>query len=54
MGSSSAFIGIYHHPSPPDLAPQITSTEVSPTWTNEAIAFASSYFARTAVWLPFL
>jgi hypothetical protein len=48
------FLGIYHHASPPDLAPAITSKEVADTWTNEAIAFASAYFARSAVWLRLL
>lgn len=54
MGVDNAFIGIYHHPSPPELAPEINSVPVKASWTNEAIAFASSYFARTALWLPFL
>lgn len=54
MGVNNAFIGIYGHPAPDDLAPEISSRQVSATWTNQAIHFASSYFARTALWLPFL
>lgn len=45
------FLGVYHHPSPDDLAPYVTSHEVENTYTNEAIAFASGYFARSAFWL---
>jgi hypothetical protein len=43
------FIGIYHHPPPADLG--IEYVEVKDTWTNEAIAFASSYAAKSALWL---
>lgn len=48
------FIGIYGHPSPPELAPTITSHEVKRTWTTEAIHFASSYAAKSLLLLKAL
>lgn len=50
----STFLGIYHHPPPEALAGWIHGVEVKDTWTNEAIAFASNYAARTALWLRIL
>jgi hypothetical protein len=44
-------VGIYHHPSPDYLAPYVQSYEVSPTFTHEVEAFASSYVAKSALWL---
>jgi hypothetical protein len=45
-------MGIYHHPPPADLqSVGVSFHEVKDTWTNEAIAFASSYAAKTALWL---
>lgn len=44
-------IGIYHHPPPDDLAPYVQSYEVSNTFTHQIEAFASSYAARSALWL---
>jgi hypothetical protein len=43
------FLGIYHHPPDPELG--ITGREVKDTWTNEAVAFASSFAAKSALWL---
>lgn len=48
-GDGRFFIGIYGHPAPPDLG--IYSVQVKDTWTNEAIHFASSYAAKSALWL---
>lgn len=45
------FLGIYGHPVPPDLQPYFTSEEVSNTWSNEAIHFASAYAAKSLLWL---
>lgn len=47
-------LGIYHHPSPAELAPYVTSHEVAPTFQNEAIAFVSGYVARSAFWLKLI
>lgn len=47
------FLGIYHHPAPADIAP-IISHPVKATWTNEALAFASAYAAKSALLLRFL
>jgi hypothetical protein len=46
------FVGIYGH-----AAPSLSgfhSTPVAPTWTNEAIHFASSYMARSGIWMRLL
>jgi hypothetical protein len=43
------FIGIYHHPYVGPLG--ITSSPVKDTFANESIAFASSYAAKSALWL---
>lgn len=48
-GEGRFFIGIYHHPPPADTG--IEYQLVKETWTTEAIAFASSYAAKTALWL---
>jgi hypothetical protein len=46
------FLGIYHHPVPEGpMQDFVHSHEVKDTWTNEAIAFASSYAAKSALWL---
>jgi hypothetical protein len=46
------FVGIYGHAAPADSGFQ--SKPVKPTWTNEAIHFASSYMARSGLWLRIL
>lgn len=43
------FLGIYHHPYSGPLG--ITSTPVKDTFANELAAFASSYAAKSALWL---
>ena len=48
-GDGRLFIGIYHHTPTPGLG--IEYEPVKDTWTNEAIAFASSYAAKSALWL---
>lgn len=48
------FLGIYHHPPGPGVSDYVDAHEVKDTWTNEAIAFASSYVTRTALWLKLL
>lgn len=49
------FLGIYHHDVPSDLqAVGVHGHEVANTWTNQAIAFASSYAAKTALLLRLL
>ena len=46
------FLGIYRHPMPDVLiAAGGHDHEVADTWTNEAIAFASAYAAKSALWL---
>jgi hypothetical protein len=50
--ASQSFIGIYHHPAVG--IPGVHSREVKDTWTTEAVAFASSYIARSGLWLRFL
>ncbi len=49
IDSKRMFLGIYHHPAPPDTG--IQSSPVADTWTNEAIAFASSYAAKSLLFL---
>lgn len=45
-------MGIFHHPPPADLqAAGVEYHEVADTWFNEAVAFASSYAAKSAVFL---
>lgn len=49
------FLGIYHHA--PDATLQaagVHAHEVKDTWVNEAIAFGSSYAAKTALWIKAL
>jgi hypothetical protein len=48
-GTGRHFIGIYHHPYVGPLG--ITSSPVKDTFANESIAFASSYAAKSALWL---
>ena len=45
------FLGVYGHDVPPDLQVAFHGTEVCDTWLNEALHFASSYAAKSALWL---
>lgn len=48
-GEGQMFIGIYNHPYVGPLG--INSHPVKDTFANESIAFASSYAAKSALWL---
>lgn len=50
-GIGGTFLGIYGHPPDSSLSSFVHAQEVKPTWTNEAIHFASSYLAKSALWL---
>lgn len=49
VGGEYTFIGIYGHTPPSGVG--LSYRQVKNTWTNEAIHFASSYAAKSALWL---
>lgn len=48
FGTRYYFLGIWHYPS---TNPSIISQPVASTWENEALAFGTSYAAKSLAWL---
>jgi len=51
LGTQRVVLGIFANPSDPALAPGIKSYPIRKTWAATVGEFATSYAAKSAIWL---